>query len=445
MGIRTKRNMYTVDGHLRKENRKKYMQRLLLILSGLLLSLIGQAQIRENGASEQINTLYKNGVILLDENKLFEANAEFERVIKLDPNHKDALYNLAIINDKLGETPTAIGFLLRGLKLNDMRAAKILVNKFNYKLTYADTMQNIDISTHDKYKQLKNQQVLSLSDLINKILSKTPNKKEQLQILLLWFSDNMKADSIRFFEGGNPLSNSEAFTKRIGLCDEYSNILSAFCKAANIPNYKVAGYVKYPSFSPGDTFTEANHAWNAINVDSSWILCDLFWSTVALTAETTHFVKRTETNYFLGHPIEFINDHLPSDPIFQFSDHPISLSSFTKKVDGIDTTISKMKYLNYTDSLNQLSKMHENEQLLKIAQHSYEFNKDNPNDMIAESYNYAVEIINKNTATKQELMKARKSLTKALSVIDTSKNQDIRSLKENCKNGITIIDKRLTK
>jgi tetratricopeptide (TPR) repeat protein len=424
-------------------NRKKYMQRLL-ILGGLLLSLIGQAQIRENGASEQINTLYKNGVTFFAENKLFEAISEFEGVIKLDPNHKDALYNLAIINDRLKDTSAAIDFLLRGLRLNDKRSAKLLVDKFNYKLTYADTMQNIDVSTHEKYKQLKNQQVLSLSDLTNKILSKTPNKKEQLQILLLWFSDNMKADSIRFFEGGNPLSNSEAFTKRIGLCDEYSNILSTFCKAANIPNYKVAGYVKYPSFNPGDKFTEANHAWNAVYLDSSWILCDLFWSTVALTAETTHFVKRIETNYFLGHPIEFINDHLPSDPVFQFSEHPISMGSFTKKVDGIDTTIPKMKYLNYTDSLNQLSKMNQNEQLLKIAQHSYQFNKDNPNDMIAESYNYAVDVINKNTSTKQELMMARKSLTKALSVIDTSKNQDIRSLKENCKHGITIIDKRIS-
>jgi hypothetical protein len=320
---------------------------------------------------------------------------------------------LAVINDKLGDPSTAIQFLLKGLKLNDKRAAKLLVDKYHFKLTYADTMQNIDVSTHEKYKELKNQKVSSLSDLTNKILSKTPNKKGQLQLLLLWFSDNMKADSIRFFEGGNPLSNSEAFTKRIGLCDEYSNILSAFCKAANIPNYKVPGYVKYPSFNPGDSFTEANHAWNAIYLDSSWILCDLFWSTIALTPESTHFVKRLETNYFLGRPMDFINDHLPTDPIFQFSDHPIAINSFTKKVEGIDTSVPKMKYLNYADSLNHLSKMNENDRLLKIAQHSYEFNKDNPNDMIVESYNYAVDVVNKSTATKQELTKARKGLTES--------------------------------
>src|SRR4030095_16623942 len=107
----------------------------------LFIFFIGQAQTTQNGNSDQINSLYKNGVVLLDKNKLFEANAEFEKVVKLDPNHKDALYNLAIINDKLGETSTAIRFLLRGLKLNDKRAAKLLIDKFHFKLTYADTMQ----------------------------------------------------------------------------------------------------------------------------------------------------------------------------------------------------------------------------------------------------------------------------------------------------------------
>jgi hypothetical protein len=422
------------------------MNRLLLI-SGLLLPfLIGQAQIIQNGSSEQINAIYKNAIVLFENNKMFEANAEFEKVVKLNPNHKDALYYLAIINERLGDSPSAIRFLLRGVKLNDKKASKLLVDRFQYKLSYADTMQNVALSTQEKYLELKTQHISSLSDLTTKILSRTSSKKEQLQILLLWFFDNMKVDSVRFFQGGNPLSNSEAFTKRIGLCDEYSNIMSEFCKTANIPNYKVAGYVKYSNFTPGDTFTEANHAWNALYLDSSWVLCDIFWSTVALTTDKTsepHFVKRLETNYFLGHPKDFINDHLPTDPIFQFSNHPIVFNSFTKRLEGIDTSIPKMSYLNYTDSLSLFSKMSMNDRLLKIAIHSYEYNKDNPNDIVVESYNYAVDILNNKTATKQELTKTKNILQKALAIVDTSKNESIKTLKENCKAGITVIDKRL--
>lgn len=422
------------------------MQRLV-ILGGLLLTfLIGQSQTIQNRNSEPVDTIYKNAVILFERNKLFEANAEFEKVIKLNSNHKDALYHLAVISDKLGDSSTAVRFLLKGLKLNDRKAAKLLVNRFNYKLTYADTMQNIDLSTQEKYFALKNHQVTSLSDLANQILLKTSNKKEQLQILLLWIYDNMRPDSVRFFQGGDPLSNSEAFTKRIGLCDEYSNIMSEFCKAANIPNYKVAGYVKYPDFNPGDTFTEANHAWNAVYLDSSWMLCDLFWSTVALTTgeiSAPHFIKRLETNYFLGLPADLINDHLPIDPVFQFSNYPIVFRSFTKQLQGIDTTIPKLSYLNFADSLDLLSKMSVHDRLLRIAQHSYEYNADNPNDMIVESYNYAIDILNKKTATKQELIKVRSILKKTLDIIDMSEDEEIKMLKESCKMGIAEIDKRL--
>ena len=306
-------------------------------------------------------------------------------------------------------------------------------------------MQNIDVATKEKYLEIQTERVASLNDLTNRIISKTANKREQLQILLLWFFDNMSVDSIRFFQGGDPLSDSEAFTRRIGLCDEYSSIMSQFCKTANIRNYKVVGYVKYSNFNAGDPFTEANHAWNAVYLDSSWVLCDLFWSTLALATDKPepHFLKRLETDYLLGHPNDFIRDHLPADPVFQLSNYPIVVSSFTKRLEGIDTTIPKMNYVNYGDSLDRLSKMAESDRMLAIAQHSYDYNKQNPNDMIVESYNYSVDIINKKAATRQELARARKTLTKALAIIDTSGDEAVRSLKSNCKTGIVMIDKRL--
>ncbi len=151
-----------------------------LIQSGLLFTfLVGQTQTITGENLKQINSSYENGVFLLQKNKLFEANAEFEKVIKLNPNHKDALYNLAIISDKLDDSPSAIRFLLRGVKLNDKKASKYLVDKFGFKLSYADTMQNVDISTQEKYLELKKVQVSSLSDLTNKILSRTTDKREQ--------------------------------------------------------------------------------------------------------------------------------------------------------------------------------------------------------------------------------------------------------------------------
>jgi tetratricopeptide (TPR) repeat protein len=97
------------------------MKKLIILIILLLTFFIGRTQPTKKENSEQINSIYKNAVVLLERNKLFEANTEFEKVIQLNPNHKDALYNLAIVNDRLGDSPSAIRFLLKGVKLNDKK------------------------------------------------------------------------------------------------------------------------------------------------------------------------------------------------------------------------------------------------------------------------------------------------------------------------------------
>ncbi len=396
--------------------------------------------------SNEINVLYKNALTLYEKRQTFKAIAEFEKVIRLDSNHVDALYNLAVINYQLGDQPTAIRLLRRCVKLNDKAAAKLLKETFKQKLSYADTMQNIDVRIIDMVIKSKDIRFLDLNELTSKILSISPDRKEQLQILLLWSYYNMKADSNRFFNGGPPLPTKEAFTQRIGLCDEFSNIISEFCDIANIPNFKVSGYVKYPNFDPTQKFSEANHAWNAVYLDSNWLLCDLFWSTTALVVDGSskpHFIKRLETDYFLGHPNAFINDHLPSDPVYQFLDNPIEINAFTKSINGIDTTMKRMNYLNYQDSIKLLSQLKPEDRSLRIATHSYKFNKDNSNDFIIENFNYSVDILNKKSSTKLELKQAKSCLTTILSIIHTSNDENIRSLEGNCKDGLIIINNRL--
>jgi transglutaminase-like putative cysteine protease len=395
---------------------------------------------------QQLNAVYKNGQAYYERNEWFKAAAEFEKVISLDSTHRDALYKLALIHYRLGDNAVAFKLLRRGVLLNDPLAIQMMRTTFHYQLTYADTMQNIRASTQEKFLHMKDIQSSSLIDLAKNIITLTPDKKEQLQILLLWSYHNMKADSSRFFTGGNPLTTEEAFRLRRGLCDEYSNMVSEFCSAAKIPGYRVPGYVRYAGFAGHENFSQSNHAWNAVYVDSTWLLCDLFWSTTVLVTEGTSspfLKKRLETDYFLGLPGEFIKDHLPADPVFQFSNHPIKLEAFAKRSGGIDSTVAQMNYVNYKDSLTALTKMSADDQSIAIARRAYEYNKNNPNDLIVESYNYAVKIVNNKAATKRELVKARNSLALLLAIIDSSKDDEIRSLKETSRNGLAIIDRRL--
>lgn len=306
---------------------------------------------------------------------------------------------------------------------------------------------NIDDLTIDKYKSHDLSSINNLQDLTKNISQLTSNKKEQLQILLLWTHQNMNADTIRFFKGGNPLTTSEAIKKRIGLCDEYSNIINDFCETLKIPCIRIEGYVKYINFKPGDKFEEANHAWNAVYIDSTWTLCDLFWSTQILKSNDSisqHFFKKINTNYFLSPPNNFIVNHLPCDPTFQFDNHPIRINAFTNLIEGLDSTVERILYFNYTDTIKTLMKLNNNDRVLRIALHSYNYNENNPNILIIESYNYGVLVVNNKTASKSELKKGKDYFTLAIKLIDKSNKSDIKELKGNCQQGINAINRRLS-
>jgi len=407
-----------------------------------ILVLMGNASRAQD--RQQVDAVYKNAMLLYEQKDTFKAIAEFEKVIQQDPNHKDALYNLAVINYALGDQPTAIKFLKRGVHLHDPRALKLLRDQHE-KITYADTMQYIDPATSEKFEKIKNLNAPTLNDITKNILSVSTNAKEQLQLLLLWSHHYMRADGARFFNGGFPLSTPEAIQKRTGLCDEYSNIVDAFCKKIKVQSFRVTGYVRYPDFQPGDALRQTNHAWNFVYLDSSWLACDLFWSTTALEAEgpTPHFVKRLEPEYFLGLPSDFINHHLPADPVFQFDAQPVKIDAFANSPDGIDPQVKRMPYLNYPDSIKILLKLNPESRLLKMARHAYTYNKDNPNELIKESYNYAVGILNDKVSTKNDLKSAKQYLVLAKSLIPLSTDSDIKALKESCDAGLTMADKRM--
>ena len=412
----------------------------------LTVATIADSQNLPNARGTRTDVYYARGIEFLKQDKIFEAGSEFQRVIDLNPEHNDALYQLAMVQERLGDSSSAIRFLVRAMKLNDKRASRELASRYGFQLSYADTMQNIDASTREKYRSLSPIQASSMSDLASAFMTIAKGKREQLQLFLLWAFEHMQADSIRFFHGGTPLSTDEAFARRIGLCDEYAALMDEFCKAVAIPTFRIPGYVKYPGFKAGDTFNEANHAWNTVYVDSSWLLCDVFWSTVALTTDDalgSRFTKRLEPNYFLSVAPDFINDHLPADPVFQFSNYPIAVTSFTSKVEGIDTSVPKMSYLNYEDSLKSLGAMSERDYGLKVAYHSFVYNKDNANDFIVASYNYAVDVLADNTSSTLQWQVAQKGLALSMTIIDASPNEEIRALKTSCKTALSMLEKRL--
>ena len=302
--------------------------------------------------------------------------------------------------------------------------------------------QGITISAIAKFSKADFSTIRNSKDLSGAISASTKDPQEQLQMLLLWADKFLQVDTSRFFSGGYPLTTDESIQKGIGLCDEYANIVTEFCKLNNIPCIRIEGYVKYAGFKSADVLDDANHAWNAVYIDSSWLLCDLFWSTCELInkGDASRFTKKINTAYYLVPPAQLISTHLPLDPVFQFSNYPISIQTFYTAVSRTDST----SYINYCDSLNAYLKLNEQEQKIKVGENSYLFNKDNPNARIAAYYNYAVAVVNNKKTTLPELKRAGHFLDTAMDLIKRSSKPDIRELLPACRQGKLRIEKRIS-
>lgn len=299
-----------------------------------------------------------------------------------------------------------------------------------------------DFSVLIKSHELQFINIKSISELAKISSQITTDKKEQLNILLYWTFYNMNGDENRFLYGNDQITTEEAIKKGKGLCEDYTNIFNLFCKQLNIESLRVDGYVKPYNFKTNDILDQANHTWNVVKIDSKWYLCDLFWATSFLNSENK-FENKLFKKYYLSNGENFINDHLPCDPIFQLLKNPIRVEAFTNLTEGFNEEFNRHDNIDFEIEIEKILKIKKRELGLQIARNSYKFNKENPNILIEELYNYAVSIFNDSNGKKEELIKAKKYFSEALLLIDLSKKEHIISLKQNCQNGIKIINNRI--
>lgn len=284
----------------------------------------------------------------------------------------------------------------------------------------------IDEIIQAKFANTNFSNIQTIDQLSDSIKNISTDPKTELELLLQWTDKYMSPDSLRFFKGGATLSINESINKKIGLCDEYCNIVRSFCDKNGIKNIRIEGYVKEDTQNPSQKFEETNHAWNAVYIDSTWMLCDLFWSTceVKKIDGKLMFNKRIDTIYYIHPPSVFISTHLPADPLFQFSMAPISIDEFTSG----NTPSSIANKFNYKDSLSKYLVMTSLEQVLQTAKNSYQFNKNNPNMLIAAYYNYAVDVYNNSKSKDVQLTKAIDYLNTASNLIKISEIESIQDL-----------------
>ena len=174
------------------------------------------------------------------------------------------------------------------------------------------------------------QSVLALAAYLAK---SGPTDLIRARALYRWVTRNIAYDVAGFVAGNyGDLTPDGVLRRRISVCEGYSRLTQVLGSAMGLQIAMIKGWSKGYSYTSGEKLNgPVNHAWNAVMIDGKWRLMDLTWGSGYLD-EKMKFVRSFQEHYFLTSPEEFLFDHLPADPTWQFVDHAISNAEFADLV-----------------------------------------------------------------------------------------------------------------
>ena len=299
---------------------------------------------------------------------------------------------------------------------------------------FCSEYQNIDEFAKNRNSRFENSKELAVS-----LNDSGFNETEKLRALYTWIANNIEYD-VNSFESGLrpwPLPNI-TLKKGKAVCYGYAILFDSVCHYFNIPSFVVLGYTKY-GFNP----RSSDHAWNVVKINNEWKFIDVTWGSGKVEKiekqgifnkilkrprikSTLVFVKKMNNKYFLISADSLLKTHLPSDPMWQLRNYPVSLDEF---LSGNQTD---SLYFNYSDTLKNFLQLKEAEQKIASASRANRFNQLNYYDM---AFAYITEGINqyKNAESivpestdylKKVLMNASDHLSKGYYNLEKGKQVD---------------------
>ena len=177
------------------------------------------------------------------------------------------------------------------------------------------------------------EQTESVEKLSAYLTSRWEGDRNKAYAIFRWLSFNVAYDADGFF-GRTERKSGDAesvLRHRTAVCAGYANLFDALGKAADLQVHTINGYAKGYGFEPGQQIKDTNHAWNGVQVNGEWFICEPTWGSGYLGADLM-FHRSPDVSMFLMDPEYAICSHYPSDEQWQLLEKPISKEEFEKLV-----------------------------------------------------------------------------------------------------------------
>ncbi len=221
----------------------------------------------------------------------------------------------------------------------------------------------------------------STTDIAAYITENFKTDKEKARAIYAWVTTNIRystdsANSINLGEN-QQAKITVALRRRKGVCENYAAIFNDIALKSGLTSFVVSGYTKQSGF-----VDKSGHSWCAVLIDKDWQLFDPTWDEG----------REPKSKYFMMAPSEFIETHIPYDPIWQLLNHPITQQHF------FNSNIYQNKdtpYFNYADTINAYLQM---DSLHKLQSSALRMQRDElSNKLVKDNYNFVkmhIEMIN---------------------------------------------------
>jgi len=151
---------------------------------------------------------------------------------------------------------------------------------------------------------------------------------DKVRAAYIWVASNISYDIANSgppaYYGQRDETVATVLRRRKGVCVHYAALFNDICQKCGIRSYIVPGY----SWQLGHVDI-VPHGWCATQVNGQWFFFDPTWGSGHKTGG--RFVRDVNNTYYKIPPQQFIESHMPYDPMWQLLNHPITTTDFAER------------------------------------------------------------------------------------------------------------------
>ena len=195
-------------------------------------------------------------------------------------------------------------------------------------------------------KNIPDRYTYSVDSLATYINKNFPGERDKIRAIYIWITNNLKYNVYITFVPRDEAHNENAeientLKTREGVCRHFAMLFCALAERVGVPAFSVVGYNKANGALLPDP-----HEWCIAKVNAKWYLYDPTFDMGYIS--NYQFIASPRTKHFQLSPQEFLNTHMPYDPMWQLMLRPYSYEEFDS---GIRDEKRKVPAFQYIDSI----------------------------------------------------------------------------------------------